>query len=537
MKRLLIGLLALTLLLCTPLASAESAGNLRIVPENEEVIIDIALCSTSINDDYVNNEFTKWLTENTGVQFTFSVLSGTESEAKQKLNLLLSGGDYPDIIMGGGSAGLLNLAEQQIYADQGILIPLNDLIDEYGVHIKQAFEKFPEYDIPQLFSLLDGKLYTLPNLVQCYHCGVSAKMWIHQPWLDALNLEMPETTEDFYNVLKAFKESDPNGNGQADEIPLAGATDGWNTSPAIFLMNAFIYSDWKDNLSIVDGVVTASYDKPEWREGLRYMKRLYDEGLLMPETFTQNNDQLTLLVENEGDVIIGAAPCGVPVGQILPEGGRWLDYVGVPALSGPDGVRGVGFSPTIGNESRAYITSACTRPEVAFQVLDLMYDDEIFLRANFGRPEIDWRYAEPGELGMDGEQGYVFLGTQEGGEDKNVSWYQQIPETQDLKFRFGRVMDNPLETILYQVSRDCMYPYAPEVSSLLPNMVYPGEDAVEVSDLKTALNELVKESTARFITGDLDLENGWDSYVEQLNDIGLARYLELQQKAYEIKVK
>ena len=58
-------------------------------------------------------------------------------------------------------------------------------------------------------------------LEDCYHCSMSQKLWIYQPWLDALGLEMPTTTDEFEQVLLAFKEQDPNGNGQADEIPLS----------------------------------------------------------------------------------------------------------------------------------------------------------------------------------------------------------------------------------------------------------------------------------------------------------------------------
>ncbi len=117
----------------------------------EGVTLNIALMTTSVNDDYADNEFTRWLTEETGVNFTFNVLTGSTAEAKQKLNLMLSSGDYPGIITGGGGAGLLNFAEQQIYADQGVLLPLNDLIDQYGVNFKQALTKFPNYDIVKMF--------------------------------------------------------------------------------------------------------------------------------------------------------------------------------------------------------------------------------------------------------------------------------------------------------------------------------------------------------------------------------------------------
>lgn len=94
-------------------------------------------------------------------------------------------------------------------------------------------------------TLADGNIYALPMINDCYLCSLPVKMWIYQPWLDALGMEAPQTTEKLYLVLKAFKEGDPNGNGLADEIPLVAATSGWYSSIEGYIMNAFIYDDLK----------------------------------------------------------------------------------------------------------------------------------------------------------------------------------------------------------------------------------------------------------------------------------------------------
>ncbi len=80
----------------------------------------------------------------------------------------------------------------------------------------------PTPQVKSLITLLDGKIYGLPHINDCYHCSMSQKMWVYKPWLDKLGLKVPETTDEFEAMLKAFKEKDPNGNGKADEIPLSG---------------------------------------------------------------------------------------------------------------------------------------------------------------------------------------------------------------------------------------------------------------------------------------------------------------------------
>ncbi len=74
-----------------------------------------------------------------------------------------------------------------------------------------------------LITAPDGNIYALPQVNECYHCMYQQRMWIYKPWLDKLGLKMPTTTDEFYEVLKAFKTKDPNGNGKADEIPLSGS--------------------------------------------------------------------------------------------------------------------------------------------------------------------------------------------------------------------------------------------------------------------------------------------------------------------------
>lgn len=139
---------------------------------------------------------------------------------------MLASGDLPEIIIGCN----IRLDQLQILANQGLLLPLDDYIEKYGVDSDQVYTAYPQ--IKDLITMLDGKIYGLPHVNDCYHCSMAQKMWVYQPWLDKLGLEVPTTTEEFYQMLKAFKEQDPNGNGEADEIPLSGTTftnGGWRS--------------------------------------------------------------------------------------------------------------------------------------------------------------------------------------------------------------------------------------------------------------------------------------------------------------------
>lgn len=123
----------------------------------------------------------------------------------------------------------------------------------------------------------DGNIYGLPQLVECYHCSYGNKMWVNTKWLKQLGLEVPKTTEEFQAMLEAFKTQDPNGNGLADEVPLSGSIEDYGVRPLSFLMNGFIYSDDCTYPILNDGKVDTVANKPEWKEGLAYIK-----GLTMP---------------------------------------------------------------------------------------------------------------------------------------------------------------------------------------------------------------------------------------------------------------
>ena len=90
---------------------------------------------------------------------------------------------------------------------------------------------------------------------------------------------MPKTTEDMKKVLEAFKTKD-HGNGKQDEIPISGTGDANGSSLVPYLMNAFVYTDGQYYLNVNGGKVESVANKPEWKEGLAYIKSLYDEKLI-----------------------------------------------------------------------------------------------------------------------------------------------------------------------------------------------------------------------------------------------------------------
>jgi len=205
-----------------------------------------------------------------------------------KFNLIMASGDLPDIV-GWGDAVAFNK-----FGMQGALIPLQDLIKKYGPDITKALENpLPNDKLPYRMDLFkeitagDGNIYTVPGISSSNAIGA---VWgIRVDWLEKLGLKVPETTDDLYAVLKAFKEKDPNGNGKADEIPFTNAQGDINGNRVIPLINSF--GAHMGLYLAKDGTIQYGPMEQKYKEGLTYLAKLYKDGLLDVDYLTCTRDQ------------------------------------------------------------------------------------------------------------------------------------------------------------------------------------------------------------------------------------------------------
>ncbi|MFI3207206.1 MAG: hypothetical protein R3Y33_08145, partial [Clostridia bacterium] len=235
---------------------------------------------TCTNLDAASNPATAYFEDITNVNFTWTVCSGADFTAK--LNLLFQSNSYEDMIFGTGWDG----ATQYSYGTQGYIIPLNDYLETDSYYYQQYIdEKIAIGDNTQenwdSLIMPDGNIYSMANGGGGSHSDYSYRLWVYEPWLDTLGLDIPTTTDEFYDMLVAMRDGDPNGNGEADEIPLTGAPDGWNTDPFVFLCNSFIYYDVSNKAIINDGEVEMIYMQDEFKDALVYYNSLVEDNLMM----------------------------------------------------------------------------------------------------------------------------------------------------------------------------------------------------------------------------------------------------------------
>ncbi|WP_225446425.1 type 2 periplasmic-binding domain-containing protein [Paenibacillus rhizovicinus] len=488
-----------------------------------------------------DNDYTKYIEQKFNVNIKWD-LAPTDALVDRR-QLLLASGDYPEVFL----EGKFTNSDLMTYGKQGVLVPLNDLIDKYAPNLKALMDKTPY--LKEAMTAPDGNIYGIPRYNECYHCTFSQKYWMNKEWLDKVGLGVPTTTDELYNVLKAFKTKDPNGNGKADEIPMTGAPNKyvWNGNIDSFLMNAFIYNDNDKYLTVTDGKVDFAANKPEWKEGLAYMHKLYSEGLIDKASFTQNDQAVSQLGNREGDEIVGSittALLSYLVNTYDDKITRNQHWVIVPPLKGPEGVQLAGMSQGFGEFAMAITNKASEAQQIAaIKIADYAFTEEGALFSEYGVKEgIGWKKANADEKNIDGKPAkYSFdnLTPLDPNVVRNDSWSLLGPKDLSKNFRdLFATAQNPLTAAGYEKrladATSAYAPYAPKETYPSSAFVRP-EDTDTMAQLATSIKDYVQSNMSQFIIGDKNLDKDWDAYVKGFDGLNLSQYIQIYQSAIEKK--
>ncbi len=285
LKRTLAALGALTLV-----SSASADEHLRIVDEPLELTIHMHWPrSQGYNEEYPVEKAAR---EMTGIHLKEATVGRNTKDSGEAMNLLLASGNMPDIVGG-------HLIKQPVnqYGPEGAFVPLNDLVEKHAPNIRAFFETYPH--IRQSITAFDGNYYYIPYLPDGKY---GRAYFIRQDWLDKLGLEQPQNVGELYEVLKAFRDRDPNGNGLKDEVPFF-ARNWEETIRLVTLWDARSSgSDTYHDFYVNDAnKVVHPYAREAYRDGLAMVAKWYEEGLIDPEVFTRGSSAREyLLSENLG---------------------------------------------------------------------------------------------------------------------------------------------------------------------------------------------------------------------------------------------
>lgn len=493
---------------------------------NEKVTYTVMAPQTNYILDLQTNAYTQWLEEKTNVHIEYETVP--EAALTEKVNLSLASSEIPDAYLSCN----IDSASQVKYGKEGVFVDMAPMIEQYGYEIPKAYEA--NNLLPGAVTTPDGEIFALAGVNECYHCLYCGRAWINQTWLDNLGLDYPETTEDFVNVLRAFKEQDANGNGDPnDEIPMLGISGMWRASCYDFLLGSFVYNDFTDRLSVENGTVNYVANTEEFRDGLRFIRSLIEEELIDPVSLTITEDEAHVLTG--GDVATVGVATGMAYWNVLSANDE--EYIGLSPLEGPNGVRNAFVRATGIVSGQFAITNKAENPEILFRWADAQFSEEATYFSSWGPEGEGWEKAPEGTLGINGKQAlYVVLdGVNNTGAEtiQNLAMPNIALANRTSNFRLGQAVggDDKSEERLYEAASKYYYPYAKEQT--YPLMVMSAEDSAVVNEYKTAINAYVDEMISGFLAGTYDLDKDWDSYLSEFDALGLEDYLNVLQSAYD----
>ena len=509
------------------------------MPIMNEPITLTAWIEGGADTDWSQNMFLKEIEEKANIKL--EIISTPSSDSLEKRNLMLAGDDYPDLLLTDWTAILTKSDIMQFAVKEGIFLPITEYVDKYGNNMKRIFDENPAYR--EGSTAPDGEIYGFARFSECYHCSAYPKIYLRQDWMDKLNLEMPTNTEELREVLRAFVNEDPNGNGEKDEIGLIGATT-WNT-PVEFALMGMSFQTVKPDFWLSLGAdgesVEFSPSTDAYREGLRYIKSLYDEGLIEPTSFTQKEDIMAQTVRTEPHVV-GMYVCDhAAMGYDNSDPVEAENYQILIPVAGPDGFRRQGQNANEGTITgfEAVITDKCQYPEAAFRLIDeFFYDDDYNMMRFKGKEGLGWeRAAEGAKNVFGGEARYVVLSVPEEDKEENDKYGFGVgPQADVASFRLAMLPE--VENVYLQENYEQRITLdTQKVEEFIPekrleyNPFIPLEMMDEYAEIQTNLNSFVRKTIVQFITGERDIENGWDEYLSELDSYRVDRYIEIYKTA------
>lgn len=315
---------------------------------------------------------------NVNIQFIHPPMGGTA--AQDQLNLMIASKKLPDIIYWNW---VDNYPGGPVKALQDkVIIRLNEYVDKYAPNFKSYLSKHP--DVKKMIVTDDGDLYCFPYLREDPEIqGTFYGPIVRKDWLSKLKISPPETVDEWYKMLKAFKANDLNGNGKNDERPFSISLGGATSPRRAFDYCSFLVGAWgiKTDFFVENNKIQYGPLKPQYTDFIKTLQKWWKEGLIDPDVLTMNRDIIRANIQND---LIGAF-LGLIGGDLAFFVNLKKDLMGVkyPVLKKGQKPEFSHREPQF-TKSGAAITTSCKNIQLAIKVLDWGWSKEGFMALNFG---------------------------------------------------------------------------------------------------------------------------------------------------------
>ena len=498
----LVGTMLATLLSGCSMGSQGGRGDLG---EDDFTIWSSALTPDSKFQDYTESPFHQNLAKNVGKNLIWDFPT-TGTDGGQAFNLMIAGGELPDII-------IHTLTDPQSYIDQGIILPLNEYIEGGKTpNLKKYLDEHPEID--KAIKTDNGDYYMFPWARNDDWLLVFRGPAVRKDWLEECGLEEPVTLKDYDKVARAFH----------DKYGAKFATvDDWFNEGFMSAFDTVRYFYLDDNGDVAYGPAEDNF-----REYLEFLHKWYEDGILDKDLPSIDGDTLQKKILNdEVGVTFTSGNTITKWQEALEAAGSDAEWIGTsfPRKTADATVQ---FSQMAGRISGlgGMITSQCHDIEGALKILDYAYGEEGYMFWNFGVEGDTYTM-------VDGEPVYTdkIMKSPDGvisalGQNIGSQW--SGPCIQDKRMYSQKSSKEVNDAI------DKWAENTNVMAHQIPRVLATQEETDRTSNIATTLGDYMKEMYFKFIQGQVELnDENWDAYVKKLYDIGLQELIDVKTEQVE----
>ncbi len=520
----------LVLCLCLALTASLALADYTFPLEKTATFTALTNFPVGTESNPNNRTIFKRLEEATNVHVEWRTIQS--DQWGEKITLEMSNAKtLPELVFNAGFGD----TQLQRYAKQGAIIPLESYIDSCMPNLSKVFEEAPEYRT--MCTDVNGHIWAFPWIEQLGYektaiQTVSNMPFINVAWLNFLGIEMPTTVDEFEAALIAFRDN-------ADKLKAEFKIDG-SIIPMSFIMNdgsqdPYIlingfgegYGDVDNGRHIAvtnDKKVISTATQEGFRKGTEWMHKLYTEGLIDPEAFTQ--EWSTYVAKGK------SGRYGVCFSWDVANIATLEGWAPLPVLTAD--VRNLtpqNTSYTSGfDRGRCVVTATCKNPELVCAWIDQMYDP-------MQSPQNNW-----GTYGEDDDFDIFVMGTNDAGEP--MLRHAPLGDASPVEVREAESVNGPLAIldsyygVYVTLPDDAAYRldwikdiYTPDMNNeyVYPNVFMNENDNKECSNLSADLTKCINTAKSNWVMNGLT-DADWNQFQNDLKAYGLDKYLEIHQK-------
>ena len=484
---------------------------------------------------YDDNYVTKFLELETGIDLEFVLFPMDYKQAQdQLLQMVENGEELPDIIL-----GIVDDYLRVKLGKEGVLVDLTPYFDSSSYYMKNGLAAMSSQEVSYLWAEMtetDGNIYAFPAFGEynspdrCAYLGAINRVWAEKL---GMNAEEIDTVAEVYEFLTKVSETDLNENGENDEMTMLYRQDWYRTNLEQWIINAYVYCLDDDLFNVTDGKVWTPYNTPEYRQALIELNKWFREGLIEKKTYDGFTDlDMKNMLARQNMAIWGGHPSQMTSGTRNVAS----TYAPLKVLQDETGLGGYAALRSPYNiQKDAFITSSCQDIQLAFRLLDYMWDDTCAHVMRYGEEGVNWEHIDgTGETDANNQPAGIRILQDE--------WQTETQATWKLTPVYGKNQWHGGEPLTLDESHRNAITYgckwemdqAKHPAELCQGMVFTTKEQKVVDTYAQDYKAYVLQARWQFIMGVKNPNDDaqWENYMQTLLTNGENSLLETYQTAY-----